>query len=907
MAIQDTLKDLWHNLEEYAWKLADFLEDKGVPIASFCESKGVSPLLLFGGILMLVILIIAGLGGAGAPAKDAMLKVTVVDEQGNPVSGQYLTLTYTGGEEPRVRTDLSGEATFTDLPYTQVNIAVDSEKYVGSVSKSITQKQDTVRLSVQTKKGTLSVTVKDEAGANVVGGSIEIVELGKTKVLETEALNGASSYEFSVPAGVTYKISVKSNSGGELASETKKVDSGMTATVELGIRANAADTATVTVLVKDENGNAVRNATVNLRNSRDNFVIGRGMTNAIGQAVFGEVAIQTRVYPEVYVAGTRRYGQLGELEGRNLAKTVQSIAETIEVRLPLNGKVEVQVSDEDTRAAISGATVQMMNKAGEAIGEAKTTNANGIVNFAGFEENVYVYPVVEAVGYSKHDRISEAQPITYSRTTRFGVMLKKDASARLSLINVQVTDSLYREPLQGIDAVLSEGGALLKQLSNAKNVTFQADANKIYTVSLHKRGYLYGLLEGITVGTHEAALSPATNLNSGEVKVCTYIVNNGQPTPARSRVQLRKSNGPIIDSGTTAVSGSESCIVFTGVPEEWSVYAHAENDGYAPIDSNPEDVIARQDGVTEINISFNGLPPNAAITGDVKVCVKDEKGNAVQGAEVLLYDADIEGPSWSGEYRKTTVSDGCAIFMDLPSTKTSADGTLVPVRVYAVVSAANYATYNGKTEGNTVEVQPLLTTPLNVRLGTGQSICVNVQNQGQAVADATVSLCANAQCTQLLDTQKTGSDGHAVFSSDVQTVTVKVVTNINRMRKQTIQNFALAQVTRGACGIVDVVSINTYVTLTLDGVSTMMEVLPLSTNEIRFIAKINDRVATGGAFSTGGVNKIRGATGEEVQIELSSQSGNGIIPSSIMAVDQTEGRYSIPFTVPAAEGDYRVT
>jgi hypothetical protein len=258
----------------------------------------------------------------------------------------------------------------------------------------------------------------------------------------------------------------------------------------------------------------------------------------------------------------------------------------------------------------------------------------------------------------------------------------------------------------------------------------------------------------------------------------------------------------------------------------------------------------------------------------------------------------MEGPSWTGDYRAATASDGCVIFRNIPIEKTDYEGILAPVIVYPIVSGSNYATYNGKLEGNMVEVQPQRITPLNVRLNRGENICITVMNGEEALEGADVSLCANAQCTQILETKKTQSDGHVAFSSDAAVINVKVVSTRDRITKEKNERFTLSQVSNGQCGTVDLATVTQYATVSLQIEESLVEAMPNSNVAIEFIAMINDQPATGGTMSGG---KILGAQGTEMLVELTGDIG----PSTLRVVNKAEGKYAIEFYSPMEEDIYR--
>lgn len=905
MAVQDTLTDLYHNLEDKAWNAADFLEDRGVPIASFCESKGINPLILFLVALIAVVVLLSVMGGAGGPSGNAVLIVTVVDENGDAVPTTTVAIKTSEGKSiPSQRTDQSGKVTFEDLPYASLTVSVDSEKYSGQQTVTLSEQRSSMTLSATTAKGTITIYARDEEGASVATGTVEIKKLLSGDIVETVLLDGSPSYDVEVPLDV-YRVVLKSTSGGEIDSKTADVMGDEPVEIAYEVSEERIRSATVNVIVKDENANLLPEITVNLHNARNDMTIATTTTDSTGVASFADIAYQTQVYPTAYKVGDMKYGSIETYEAKEKYNiNVQDAVEDIEVVLPLNGQVAVVVWDKSTSARISGASVLIKDTAGEVLSSTKQTGAEGTATFSGFEQNTEIYPAVTAPGYLPFDDPSAARPISYSNINRFQASLEKDSAAQSSEIVVNVLDATYAEPVEGLSAVLSEsGGALVNKLVDSDEIVFSAVTNTLYDLSIYKEGYLRVVLEEVLAGTREAELEPSSPASSGAVSICTYVFDLGVRSPAAAQVELRLSTGALIDTDNTLSGDGANCVLFEDVPKEWEVYAVARVDGLEEIRSEATRMVAREDGLIDLELVFGALPPNALVTGDVRVCVSDSKNNAVVGAEVLLYDLVVDAPSWDGDHRITTDSDGCALFEAIPAMKTSDDGTVEPLQVYPIVSSSDHATYNGKAEGNTVAVQPQRTTPINVRLGESDTICIAVMSNGQPVANAMVSLCANAPCSQMIETKRTEDDGHAIFESDIQTIRAKIVSVTNAMRAERIMSFDVSEVSEGRCAQVEMAPTDIYVSISLDGTYGTITMPPDTPGELRFVARVNDVPASGGASSSSGQSMIMGPSGERVAIDMEGD----VQFSSVVAIELEEGLYAVPFLSPAQEGNYRLT
>ena len=906
MAITDTLSDMWHGLEDKAWGLADFLEDKGIPMSSFCESKGISPLLLFLAIILAIIVILAFVSGGGAPAGNVVLTVTIKDASGNPVTATPVIVEY-GGVTKSEKTGVNGVATIGQLPKTDVSISITSSRFkVTPVPKKLVNDKESVSITAQPITGVLSVIVRDTAGGYINTGYIEVTDLTGNQVGSGE-LDGSEKYDFTLQVG-NYRTTLKSTSGGPIGFPlTKEVKADQTTEATFSIDQATINSAAVKVVVKDENNNILSGAQVVLYNARNDQTISQGFTDASGQVSFSNIAMGTVIYPIAFMPNDRRYGQVDSYTAKNVYKrTVDSSLVVIEVELPLNGRVEVTVWDKESLAKIASASVSIKNRAGEVLSTAKTTDSDGKALFTGFEENVEIYPSVTNEGYLASDEANSAKPVSYLSTgNKFQVMLQRDGSFISSRITIDAFD-IYGDPLTGMDAVLSVvGGGFVIGLSGTSNVSFEVDANKRYNVAMHKPGYLRQVLEGLSAGAQAIEFEVANGANSGHVRVCTYQSVNGQDVPMVSKVELFLSSESLIDiAETSGGSDGDNCVTFIDVPITWSVYARATADGYPPAESEMTEILPRQQAITDINITFgSSIPANAPLYGDVKVCVLDSANSPIKGAEVLLYDEDLDGPSWPGDFRLATAADGCALFRNIPAQKTDANGVLAPVRVYPIVSASGKSTYNGKLEANFNQVQPQNTVVISVRMSQGQGICVVAKSDGTPLEGVGMSLCATASCSKILETKTTESDGHVSFTSDVTSVTVKAVTDEDSLVKETVKTFSISQVTQGQCGTLEIPSVSQYVTVTIDGLtSSATAIEPNAAGEIKFVIRMDSKLATGGSISSGGQNKVIGADGTEALVEISGD----IITNTLLTVDAAKGKYAFPFLAPSKGGTYRV-
>jgi hypothetical protein len=895
MAVTDKLKDVWYAFEDRCWSLSDFLEGKGVPISSFCESKGLSPALLFGGVIVLMLILLLVLSGAGGGGSGA-INITVLDDAGEPVSMLSIRIEPEGQAQRGGETGSSGITSFTSVPFGKVRVFASEAGYSGEKTVDFIEDEQDVELKVSTVKAQLDIIVMTEAGSYPNSGSVEIRKLSTQSIVDSAAFDGSQKYGFELPVG-TYSVIIKSRAGATLDQQNVELgESGASETFT--IDEEAAAESRLTVRVADETGTLIPGATVTLYNMLSDSPIGDSqVTDAKGETVF-DVAMGTSVYAMTYT-NQKIHQIIPKADARdNYRITIDEPVETITISLGLKGRVRVSVFDGDSLSFLSGSIVTLKNKGGEEITEAKETDEKGTVIFVGIEENLEVYPHVTKQGYIDYDYPADARPVNYNvEYTDLNAGMERDGSFIQSQISINVMNA-YQDVLTGVSAVVSK--ATTNDIVAAKRgdtLLFDVDANGIYNVGIHKEGYLRALLEGIHVGSHEAVLGEAQDANSGVVEVCVNVIINGESSPAAAGVQLKSYSGAIIDIGET--TGINSCAIFEDVPKDWRVTARAVADGYAAEESDIYSVMPLQDGVTKINISLGSMPDNGYATGSVLVCVTDPLNNPVSGAEVLLHDLESESPVTLGVDTQITDLDGCTLFEGVPALRTEIGGA-VSVNVYASVISGDYAAYNGLAEENIIEVQAGLETPMNVRLGVGEEICFYVEGPDGALADVEVLLCSESDCNIPLQSKYTEADGHVIFNSNIDPVYAKVIINEEGLQSVTSASFSKSEVTKGQCATISITAINTYLYASIEGIdNNRIAITPLTSGEIAFTLIVNDAPATGGS-SPGTDNRIFTADGTEIVVWIEGDIEAG----SIRTVDSAKGKYAMPFVSPETEGSY---
>ena len=897
MDITETLQEIWEGFEEKCWGAADFLEDKGIPLSSFCQDKGINPAVIFGGVI-LAMLIFLVMSFSGPATGD--LHLTVKDMEGNPPTAGMKVVAQIGLKSFTATTDASGNAVIKEAPFDDTVIMLDSNKYKvksgGSFRFSENEQKATV--IIEPIMATLSVKVQNIEGSSVSTGVVEVRDYRRDVLVDSKPITGSESYEFELPVD-TYEVRVLSVSGD--TADTKRVElkkSG--ATQVFGIDVAAGPVSEVVVEVKDENGQPVSDATVTLWNFETEQSFPEQVTNSEGEATFYNIPQGIRIFATAYVSGDLRYREIRQRDGKEMFREeVDSVYENLNIVLSLNGIAVVNVYDENNRF-IEGASVVLMDSGGVQLSEEEYTDSNGLAVFKGIEERTEVYPVVSEEGFVTYEGRNDMRAISYSGELRFDVKLETDGSYVESQLEVVVKDE-YDSYLDKLYVILSdaEDGRIIEVLGDVRNATFNVDRSKTYDVSVRREGYVTQMLRAVSAGTHDIEMTASTDDNSAAVEVCTYTGSRKGQTPAKATVVLRSASG--IPIATDRTTDSKNCLKFEDLETGLNIFAKGTASGYPSAETPFFETVPKSEGVMRLNLTFESIEPVVPETGDIEVCVRDGNNKIVKGARILLMSAVTEVPT-PGLNDLSTDSRGCAVFRDLPI-EVSIDGAIVPLTVYARVLAEDYLPYEGNEEENFVDVQPDKRTPLNVRLSNGEQGCITVFGDSEPIPGASVMLCSDQSCSTFSPPVITGADGHAniMVSAGASQVFVKVFSNKPEFESDKITGFRRAEVTKGQCGMITLAKMERYLTISIDGTPMEeLELMPREAEEIEFFLRLNGQALNGNPQFTNGRNTLITQDGITVFVDIEGVNGQ-----YLRAVDSLQGKYAMPFIAPDEDGQYQ--
>ncbi|MEA5406783.1 carboxypeptidase-like regulatory domain-containing protein [Haloarculaceae archaeon H-GB2-1] len=203
----------------------------------------------------LLVLLTAAVGGVGAQSDQVTIRVTVVDGDGDPVSGATVAATWGDGERVNATTHSSGE-TLMDVPAgANVSLSIHDDRYVRNSPYVLgNASQGAVTVGVL-EQGRATITVRDDSGL-VDDARVQLYRDGEL-VVDRHAGNASTVTTAPIAQG-TYTLAVFE--GDRRHEETIEVDSHVNHTVRLG-----SGTTLLTVDVTDghyDPARSVSNATV---------------------------------------------------------------------------------------------------------------------------------------------------------------------------------------------------------------------------------------------------------------------------------------------------------------------------------------------------------------------------------------------------------------------------------------------------------------------------------------------------------------------------------------------------------------------------------------------------------------------------------------------------------------------
>ncbi len=288
------------------------------------------------------------------------LTVTIKDVNDNPITGHAVNLTQGGGSSVITAvddtTDAAGQAVFTVTNTTAETVTYTAEDTTAGVTVTQTASvtfnpgaasatQSTLAASVAsvtadgTSGSTLTVTIRDVNDNPITGHTVSLTQGGGSSVIatanSTTDATGQAVFTVTNTTAETVTYTAEDTTDNVAIDQTASVTftpgvadaalSTLTAS-QASVAANGADSSTLTVTLKDANGNLITGHTVSLTQGSGSSVIAAvyETTNADGHAVF--TVTNARAETVIYTA-----------EDTTAGVAIDQTAQVIFTRLPSGG------------------------------------------------------------------------------------------------------------------------------------------------------------------------------------------------------------------------------------------------------------------------------------------------------------------------------------------------------------------------------------------------------------------------------------------------------------------------------------------------------------------------------------------------------------------------------------------
>ena len=863
------LNGVFNAVSDKAWAFAEWLEAKGLPLASFCDKHHINPLLLLVliviGVLLLLMLAMGALGGVSY----GTLTVTVTSNE-KPLEGATVSYNF-AGEDFSNQTDALGKVTISFPKGVEVELSASKQGYTAKVLPfKLEEDTGSTRLDIARKVGNLKVNINVPAGKQLPSGSYVVVT-GPGVSDSKPAINGVALFE-GLPDGttITYYLSLGGSQRIPAAGAQASIKEGKTTEVSIEVLESSMTTSVI-INVKDSLGQDVDGAEVQLFGWESGMPVGSSQTTYGGSATFNGLTMGNSVYATV----EPQDGQYSSYNGRTMNNRLDITKEGLayDVTLTLVGVVRVCVYDENGLAFNTG-TLLLRGTTGT------TYNTRSIdqecEEFTGLPKDVSIYPVINANAalYKQHSVPSEAKQVSYSGITTFNVRMEPVAPGDTVNIFVHVSDCDTAEGVRGIkvkvidsstNAVLDEAttecaGSATVTIPTCGNMRSAiASGTSVYAVAFDEDYQLGKSL--VTVASEGTILDivtcPADEDNSGSLNVCVYKNSNEFEG---ADVEIYDEDNDLLWVANTEDDEDDksNCYVFQNIPDGQVVYAKATNIGPSAETAGPITIVG---GETANATIYAGTPPVILKKGNVKICTRDAATNTSLTAAVSIYDQAVDQIIVSG----TTSTGGCWLFSGITA-ESNIGGQVVTREIYVNASKPGYATYNGKDKDQILDMIPNGELTVNVYLPESYPICVQLRaSDTSEPLEADIILYYEANGTPI-ESKSAGSEGTVNFyQSKKDKYFFRVDEALALYEPMDVYEFERDEVSGGECGIIELYDLGTLCDL---GV----EVLDAGSN-VRVIAdtdgSIPIRVLKGGERGDIGISN-EGTISNRQELQLTS-------------------------------------
>jgi len=689
-------------------------------------------LVLFGGLL----------APHPAAAQTGSVSGFVVDTLGNRISGA--TVAATSGPSAPAQTTTAADGSFLLSRLNAGNYVFTANRsgYTGTsrsftVNAGVNARIDFTIRSETTQGGVVQGHVTQRGTSTPIGGARVDLTGGAGVPSQSTTTDESGFYSFSNLNTGRIRLAV-TRAGYYNESRQLSVTQGRSITADFALRLRASQLATLSGVVSDTTGTAIRGAVVTLSGG-----VSSGMRDTTDSR--GRYSI-TRVIPDTYTVSVTAAGFVSSTPTTVILE--QDESEVLNVTLTSVGASTAGITglvvDGDGQPIV-GARVAITG--GPVTGRSDTTDATGLYEILSLPAGTYTLRA-SATGFAPQTRTTS---IVVDTTTQLDFTLTDQANQLLGSITGRVTQSdgtAISDVIVKVTAGPSTGQSVRSDDQGDYGVPDLPEGT--YTLTFTHSGYSTSTVTGIEViAGRTTTLDVMLGLSTTGGVLIGAVTDMDGVAVASATVKVLQNSTVI----ATATTGSSGTYRISGL-EAGTYVVQVSKTGFITAQVSGVEITA---GATttvdaQLTASGNGL-------GTLSGLVVDAQGRPVQSAVV-----ELSGPS--GDLATTTNADGAFTFANLVAASNyvltvSASGYLTDTRRNVVVTA-----------NSTVNLRIQLTTDSS----SGGSLAGFVRSpSGAPVVGATVRIVAGPAVGQTRTTSSSGQFSFAGLPGGAYTIEVRSV------------------------------------------------------------------------------------------------------------------------------------
>jgi protocatechuate 3,4-dioxygenase beta subunit len=693
-------------------------------------------------LLTLLILFCGLLAPQPAAAQTGSISGFVVDTLGNRISGA--TVAATSGPSAPVQTTSAADGSYllSRLNAGSYVFTANRNGYTGTsrsftVNGGVSARLDFTIRSETTQGAVIQGHITQRGTSVAVAGARVDLTGGAGVVSQSTTTDESGFYSFSNLTTGRIRLAV-TRAGYYNETRLISVTQGRSFTADFTLRLRASQLATLSGVVSDTEGVAIRGAVVTLSDG-----VSSGMRDTTDSR--GRYSI-TRVIPDTYTVSVTAPGFVSSTPTSVILD--QDETEVLNVTLSGVGASTAGITglvvDSDGQP-ITGARVAITG--GPVTGRSDTTDVTGLYEILNLPAGTYTLRA-SATGFNPQTRTVS---ITVDTSTQLDFTLSDQVNQLLGSITGRITQS---------DGSVISDVTVKITAGPTKGQTVQSDdqgdygipdlPEGTYTLSFTHSGYATRTVTGVDViagraTTLDAVLGIST---SGGVLAGTVTDTNGTAVVSATVKVLQNSS--VIGTATT---GSQGTYRISSLPVGTYVVQFSKS-GFTTAQVSGVEITAGASTTVDAQLTTSGSG-----LGTLSGLVVDSLGRPVQGAVVELSGA-------SGDLTTTTDADGTFQFANL-----------TPATNYTLtVTASGYVTDARRNVVVTANEDANVRVELVQDSTSGGSLSGFVRSQsGAAIAGATVRIVAGPAVGQTRTTSSTGQFSFAGLPGGAYTIEVRSV------------------------------------------------------------------------------------------------------------------------------------